>query len=83
MAAQAFGVSAKYRVLNKPMLRVAGWFRPEIRESYEMLYQNDSPYIFDSGKFAREFGFAGTSYDEGVRVTADSFLAGTDRRNMA
>jgi len=73
MAAKEFGVAPKFRVLNRPMLRVAAWFKPEIGELYEMLYQSDSPYLFDSTKFAREFGFAGTPYPEGIRIVADSY----------
>ena len=73
MAAKEFGVAPKYRVLSRPMLRVAGWFNPLVRESYEMLYQSDSPYLFDSTKFATEFGFAGTPYPEGIRIAADSY----------
>jgi nucleoside-diphosphate-sugar epimerase len=74
LAAKEFGVALKYRVLSRPMLRLAGWFNQPIAESYEMLYQSDSPYLFDSGKFAREFGFAGTPYADGIRATAGSFL---------
>ena len=55
------------------MLRVAGWFDPLVAESYEMLYQSDGPYLFDSSKFAREFGFGGTPYADGIRTTAASF----------
>lgn len=73
MAAKEFGVAPKYRVLSRPMLRIAGWFKPLIGESYEMLYQSDSPYLFDSTKFAKEFGFAGTPYREGIRIVADSY----------
>ena len=73
MAAKEFGVTPKFRVLSRPMLRVAGWFKPLIGESYEMLYQSDSPYLFDSTKFAREFGFAGTPYPEGIRIVAASY----------
>jgi hypothetical protein len=73
MAAREFGVDPKFRVLSRPMLRVAGWFDPLVRQSYEMLYQNDAPYVFDSTKFAKEFGFAGTPYPEGVRIAADSY----------
>ena len=40
MAAAAFGVAPKYRVLSRPLLRVAGLFNPPVRESYEMLYQS-------------------------------------------
>jgi nucleoside-diphosphate-sugar epimerase len=72
-AAAEFGVPPKYRVLSRPLLRVAGLFDSRVRESYEMLYQNDAPYLFDSTKFATEFGFAGTPYSEGVRITADSY----------
>jgi nucleoside-diphosphate-sugar epimerase len=73
MAAAAFGVSPKYHVLNKPILRVVGFFDPAVRESGEMLYQSDAPYVFDSTRFVEEFGFAGTPYSEGVRITADSY----------
>jgi nucleoside-diphosphate-sugar epimerase len=73
MAAGEFGVAGKYRVLNRPMLRLAGLFNSDIRESYEMLYQSDAAYVFDSKKFAGEFGFSGTPYPEGIRITAASY----------
>ncbi len=73
MAAKEFGVAPRYRVLSRPMVRVIGWFNPLVGEVYEMLYQNDSPYRFDSTKFARAFGFSGTPYAEGIRATAASF----------
>jgi nucleoside-diphosphate-sugar epimerase len=73
LAAKEFGVPARYRVLSRPMIRIAGWFDPLVRETYEMLYQSDSPYLFDSSKFAREFGFDGTPYTDGIRTTAASF----------
>lgn len=72
MAAKEFDVEPRLRVLSRPMLRLAGLFNPLVRESHEMLYQNDSPYLFDSTKFAREFGFAGTHYPEGIRLSAES-----------
>lgn len=70
MAAEAMGVEPKYRMLRRPMVRMAGWINPMVGEIYEMLYQNDAPYLFDSSKYARAFGFAGTPYEEGVRATA-------------
>jgi nucleoside-diphosphate-sugar epimerase len=73
LAAKELGVAPKLRVLGRPMVRLAGWFKPLVAESYEMLYQSDSPYLFDSGKFAREFGFAGTPYPDAIRATAASF----------
>ncbi len=72
MAAREFSAAPRYRVLGRPVLRAAGWFNSDVRESYEMLYQSESPYLFDSTKFAREFGFAGTPYSDGIRAAADS-----------
>jgi nucleoside-diphosphate-sugar epimerase len=73
MSAKEFGIAPKYRVLSRPMIRVVGLFDSKVRESYEMLYQNDSPYLFDSSKFANAFGFSGTPYADGIRATAASF----------
>jgi nucleoside-diphosphate-sugar epimerase len=72
-AAQAMNRAPKYRVLSPLMVRLFGWFNPVVGEIYEMLYQNDSPYVFDSSKYARAFGFSGTPYDEGIRATAASY----------
>jgi nucleoside-diphosphate-sugar epimerase len=73
MTANAFGVKPKYKILNRGMVKVGGWFNPLVGELFEMLYQNDSPYIFDSTKFARAIGFAGTPYAEGIRIAAHSY----------
>ena len=79
MAAKAFGVAPKYRVLSRPVLRMAGWFNPLVGESYEMLYQSDCAYVFDSAKFAQEFGVGGTPYEEGVRIAVDSYKRKAER----
>src|SRR5580704_1558967 len=73
LAAREFGTQPKYRVLTRPMLWLAGWFDTTVRESYEMLYQYESEYIFDSTKFAKAFRFQPTSYAEGVRRTAQAY----------
>jgi hypothetical protein len=42
------------------MVRLIGWFNPLVGGVHEMLYQNDSPYLFDSSNFAKAFSFSGT-----------------------
>lgn len=78
-AAEAMGVPAKYRVLSRTMVRFFGWFNPTVGEVHEMLYQNDSPYLFDSSKYAKAFGFAGTPYAEGIRATAAAYRTAAHR----
>ena len=70
LAAKEFAVEPKYRILSRPLIKIGGFFDSDIRESYEMLYQSDSPYVFESSKFARAFGQEPTSYAEGVRRIA-------------
>ncbi|HEY6488911.1 MAG: NAD-dependent epimerase/dehydratase family protein [Terracidiphilus sp.] len=74
-AAQAMGRPPKYRILSRPMVKLFGFINPTVREVYEMLYQNDAPYLFDSSKYARAFGFGGTPYAEGIQATAVSYRA--------
>ena len=74
-AAEAMSAKPKYRVLKRPVVRIAGWFNPVVGEIYEMLYQDDSPYLFDSSKFEVAFGFSVTPYAEGIRATAESYRA--------
>jgi hypothetical protein len=54
------------------MLWMAGWFDTTVRELYEMLYQYEAEYIFDSTKFTKAFRFQPTFYPEGVRRTAQA-----------
>jgi nucleoside-diphosphate-sugar epimerase len=69
LAARAMGRTPDYRVLRGGMIRAFGLFNPFVRELYEMLYQYEFPYVFDSSKYVRTFGPA-TPYAEGVAATA-------------
>lgn len=67
IAAKELKVKAKITVLPRIMIQMAGLFNPIIRESIEMLYQYDSEYIFDSGKFDNVFAFSKVPYSVGIR----------------
>ena len=71
-AAEAFGRSPRYQVLSRWMIQTVGLFNGNVRESVEMLYQNDSDYLFDSSKFEKAFGFKATSYAQGIRDSVQS-----------
>ncbi|MDE3200830.1 MAG: NAD-dependent epimerase/dehydratase family protein [Acidobacteriota bacterium] len=72
-AALALNVEPKHQVLRPWMVKTFGLFNKTIGEVGEMLYQNDSPYLFNSSKYARRFGFVGTPYAEGIRATASAY----------
>jgi nucleoside-diphosphate-sugar epimerase len=72
-AAQAMGEPAKYFVLSRPMMKLSGWFNGDLANLYEMLYQYESDYIFDSTKFSNAFGPQATSWQEGIRQIASTY----------
>ena len=73
MAAREFGFPPRYRILKHHLLALAGLINPVIREIPEMLYQNESDYIFDSTKFEKAYRFAPTAYTEGICRTAQMY----------
>ncbi len=73
IAAEAMNVSPEVMVIKKWMLQMIGLFNKPVKESIEMLYQNDSDYLFDSTKFEKAFNFKPTDYKTGIVTTAESF----------
>jgi nucleoside-diphosphate-sugar epimerase len=72
LSARAMGVKPEYMVVKKWMLSMLGLFNKVIKESIEMLYQNDSDYLFDSSKFEKAINYKPISYEEGIIKTANS-----------
>ena len=62
MIAKELGVAPDYTVLSKWMIKMAGFFNKTVFESFEMLYQNEFNYYFDSTKFNNFFNYIPKSY---------------------
>ncbi len=73
IAAQKAGAQGKYFVLSKWMIKLAGLFDSTLKEIYEMLYQSEFDYEFDSTKFENYFSFKPVSYEIGIARTIDFF----------
>lgn len=74
IASRYMGRSGKVIVLPKWAFKIIGWFNPFIREAYELIYQDEYPFIFSSEKFEKAFDFTPTSYQEGIKRTAEWFV---------
>ncbi len=59
----------KTQALGRIMAQIAGLFVPTIRETVEMLYEFERPYVVDSSKFEQAFGIKATPTDEAIRRT--------------
>ena len=69
-AAKDMRANDGYSLISKPMMRLVGLFNRPIKESVEMAYQSEYPYLFDSSKFDKAFNFEPMSYHDGIRETA-------------
>ncbi|QNE35504.1 NAD-dependent epimerase/dehydratase family protein [Leifsonia shinshuensis] len=52
----AGGPSARVKVMGRGTLRIGALFSTPARETLEMAYQYEAPYVFESGAFERAFG---------------------------
>jgi nucleoside-diphosphate-sugar epimerase len=69
MFAEEAGVEPKINSMGKLMMRIGGLFIPEAKETVEMMYEFDQPFIVDSSKFEKTFGMKATPMREAVRET--------------
>ena len=69
MFAEEAGVKPKMNSMGKLMMWIGGLFIPEARESLEMMYEFDQPFIVDSSKFERAFGMKATPMREAIKET--------------
>lgn len=65
--AKEMGKSSKYQLFPAFLVKITGFFVPFLKEIYEMRYQYDREYFFDSSKFEKYFNFRPTTYAQGVK----------------
>ncbi len=71
IVAKELGIAPDYIILNRWMIKMAGFFDKTVSESYEMLYQSEYNYIFDSSKFNSFFNYKPKSYSAGIYETVE------------
>ncbi len=69
------GQPAKVNAMVKTMLRIGGLFIPEARETVEMFYEFDKPFVVDSSQFEQAFGVKATPIAEAVKATVAWYRA--------
>jgi nucleoside-diphosphate-sugar epimerase len=63
------GKPARVQAAPKILLRAMGLFNPGIRETIEMLYEFEEPFVVDHSKFERAFGEHATLLKEAIADT--------------
>ncbi|HRE46549.1 MAG TPA: NAD-dependent epimerase/dehydratase family protein [Aggregatilineales bacterium] len=77
------GKPLKASYANRLMMSVFGLFNPGARETVEMMYEFEKPYIISSAKAERTFGLKPTPFPQAIRETFDwaraQFMTPTER----
>ncbi len=68
---EELGKPAKMSTMGAGMMRLGGLFIPAARETVEMMYEFEKPFVVDSSKFARTFAMAPTPLRDSIRSTLD------------
>ena len=69
MIAEEAGVKPRMSGMGKLMMWVGGFFIPEAKESFEMMYEFEQPFIVDSSKFERTFDMKATPMQVAIKET--------------
>jgi nucleoside-diphosphate-sugar epimerase len=69
MIFEEVGKPARVQAAPKILLRAIGLFNPAIRETIEMLYEFEEPFVVDHSKFEEAFGEQATPLRESIRGT--------------
>jgi nucleoside-diphosphate-sugar epimerase len=63
------GKPARVQAAPKILLRAMGIFNPPLRETLEMLYEFEEPFVVDHSEFERAFGIRATPLREAIKET--------------
>jgi nucleoside-diphosphate-sugar epimerase len=69
MFAEEAGIEPKMSSMGKFMMSIGGIFIPEAKETVEMMYEFEKPFVIDSSKFEKTFGMKATSIREAIKET--------------
>jgi nucleoside-diphosphate-sugar epimerase len=61
--------------MGKTMMRIGGLFIPGARETVEMMYEFEKPFVVDSSQFERTFGVKATPIAEAIKATVAWYRA--------
>ena len=68
-AAQILNVPVQYSAMGRLMMQIGGLFIPAAKESVEMMYEFEQPFIVDSQRFETTFGMRATPMHDALTTT--------------
>ena len=64
-------VEPKMSSMGRGMMWIGGLFIPEAKETFEMMYEFEQPFVVDSSKFEKTFGMKATPVEDAMKATVE------------
>jgi nucleoside-diphosphate-sugar epimerase len=71
LACRMLGYKPRMTVISPFMMKLAGLFIPEAKETVEMMYEFTRPFVIDSTRFVDRFGLQPTPMETGIQRTVE------------
>ena len=81
MFAEEAGVEPKMSSMGKLMMSIGGLFIPEAKETVEMMYEFENPFVIDSSKFEQTFGMRATPIREAIQETVAWYRSHPEKKS--
>jgi hypothetical protein len=75
MVFHELGQRPRMGLIRRPLMLLVALFSPMVRESLEVLYQFEHPFVMDASKFEKAFGRRVTPHRQAVRETLEALRA--------
>ena len=80
MIAAEMGIEPKLSAMGKAMMWFGGLFIPEAKETGEMMYEFEQPFIVDSSKFEKTFGMQATPMQQAIKETVSWYKGHPEKK---
>jgi nucleoside-diphosphate-sugar epimerase len=80
LIAAEMGIPPKMSAMGKAMMWMGGLFIPEAKETVEMMYEFEKPFIIDSSRFEKTFGMKATPIREAIKETVDWYKSHPEKK---
>ena len=78
--AEEAGVEPNISSMGRLMMSIGGLFIPEAKETVEMMYEFDKPFIIDSSKFENTFGLKATPMRAAIKETVEWYRSHPEKK---
>ena len=78
--AEEAGMEPKMSTMGTLMMSIGGLFIPAAKETVEMMYEFNHPFVIDSSKFEKTFGMKATPIREAIKETVAWYKSHPEKR---